>query len=303
MTGATHVLTVDVECPARIIARRFSHTTVLPSPATAAAVTRVLGLLDAERARATFFVVATVAARFPRMVRAVQAAGHEIALHGWDHEPLSELTPARFTRLIARGRRVLEDIVGAPVAGYRSPFLSLRGQTWWSLEILRQEGFIYDSSAFPMLSRAGRARMPAGPFRLPNGLVEIPAASIQACGFGLPAAGGGYFRHLPYRWTSAALRQASRAGRPACVYVHPYEFDTGWSHGTGTALPLRGRLAVRAATLNAGARFEHRFVRLLREWHFQLAHEAAASVLMSFEAGAAPALDTAAGDTHLVARA
>jgi hypothetical protein len=55
--------------------------------------------------------------------------------------------------------------------------------------------------------------------------VEIPPTTLEWAGMRLPAAGGAYFRLLPYRLVRAALRQCERRGVPGVFYVHPWEID------------------------------------------------------------------------------
>src|SRR5207245_4409246 len=56
-------------------------------------------------------------------------------------------------------------------------------------------------------------------------LAEIPPATLRWAGMRLPAAGGGYFRLLPYGVVRAALRQCERRHVPGTFYIHPWEID------------------------------------------------------------------------------
>jgi peptidoglycan-N-acetylglucosamine deacetylase len=71
---------------------------------------------------ATFFVLGEQAARHPRVVSEIAAAGHEVALHGYRHLPHALMTPAAVTRDLARGQATIEDIAGCAVRALRAPF-------------------------------------------------------------------------------------------------------------------------------------------------------------------------------------
>ncbi|HVR13564.1 MAG TPA: polysaccharide deacetylase family protein, partial [Gaiellaceae bacterium] len=45
----------------------------------------IFGLLDELGAKATFFVLGITAERYPDLVRAIAAKGHDLACHGYDH--------------------------------------------------------------------------------------------------------------------------------------------------------------------------------------------------------------------------
>src|SRR5262249_36501341 len=143
-------------------------------------------------------------ARHPDLVRAMAAGGHEIACHGMTHRPLWELDPAGLRDELRASRTVIADILGHdPVVGYRAPTFSLVRRTAWALDVLREEGFRWDSSIFPMRVRLyGVAGAPAGIYRPsradlarhdPDGdLIEFPVA-VDALGpLRVPVAGGFY---------------------------------------------------------------------------------------------------------------
>src|SRR4051794_3053912 len=113
-------------------------------------VTRsVLEFLDRRGIIGTFFVVGIVAEAEPDLVRDVAAAGHEVALHGWEHIPLVDLDPERLRRDLTRGKELLEDLSGGPVVGYRAPTFSLVPSTTWATDVLHEAGFTYSSSVLP----------------------------------------------------------------------------------------------------------------------------------------------------------
>lgn len=195
----------------------------------AAQMERLLALLARHNARATCFVVGWVAERHPDLVRTIAGTGHEIASHGWDHARVTTLTRAQFRSSVRRSKRVLEDIAGAPVVGFRAPSFSIVAGREWALDILLEEGYGYDSSLFP-IRRPGYG-YPTGRSdphfieRSAGRLAEIPPATLRWAGMRLPAAGGGYFRLLPYGVVRAALRQCERRHVPGTFYIHPWEID------------------------------------------------------------------------------
>lgn len=90
-----------------------------PDPETTPAV---LAALEHHRTSATFFMLAERAVRHPDIVRDVLAAGHEVALHGLDHQRLTSLRPEQVTERLRSGREMLEDLVQQRVRWFRPPY-------------------------------------------------------------------------------------------------------------------------------------------------------------------------------------
>ncbi len=197
----------------------------------APATERVLALLAETGSRATFFVLGWVAERHPKMVRSIAAQGHEVACHGYGHQMITRLSRAEFREDIHRGKGAVEDAAGVAVTGYRAPTFSVLRETLWSLEVLAEAGFEYDSSIFPIVhDRYGIPDAPRFPHRLRAGrgkeITEFPLSTVARFGWRFPVAGGGYFRLFPYSVTRWALGQLNaREGQPAMVYLHPWEMD------------------------------------------------------------------------------
>lgn len=192
---------------------------------------RILGVLAERGVRATFFVLGWVAERSPQLVRRVAASGHEVACHGFSHQLIYRQTPGEFREETLRAKRQLEDLLGAPVLGYRAASFSVTPASLWALDTLIDAGFRYDSSVFPI--RHDRYGLPGaapepGRVTAPSGrtLVEFPMSAASFFGVQVPVSGGGYFRILPYWLTRAGLRQINqRHGRPFTFYLHPWEVD------------------------------------------------------------------------------
>ena len=190
---------------------------------------RLLEMLGEAGARATFFVLGWTAARHPELVREVAAAGHEIASHGWDHRPVTEQTAAELRVSLRRTKALLEDMTGAAVLGFRAPSFSIVRGREWALEVVREEGHLYDSSLFPVrrpgYGYAGGGRDPYVLEQAAGALLEVPPTTLLRWGVRWPAAGGGYLRLLPEGVVRAGLRQAEGRGQPGTFYIHPWELD------------------------------------------------------------------------------
>lgn len=209
-------VTVDVE----------DHTAGVQWPARYPAMTlRLIDFLAERKLLGTFFVVGDVAKRSPELVRAIAAAGHEIGSHSHRHVPLSREDAVGFRAAVGDSRRLLEDLTGAPVTGFRAPVFSLVPATAWAIRALAEAGFRYSSSVMPVAGPGGGwPGAPCDPFRWPNGLVELPCPVGRVGPLRLPFLGGMYLRYLP-PWR---LRQAVRRCSTETVwtYCHPYDFDT-----------------------------------------------------------------------------
>jgi polysaccharide deacetylase family protein (PEP-CTERM system associated) len=199
----------------------------------------LLELLDQAGVRATFFVLGWQAERSPHLVPRLAALGHEIASHGYSHRFVYEQGPEQFRRELRRSKQILEAQSGAPVLGYRAPFFSITQDALWALDILVEEGIVYDSSVFPThnyrygipeaVRRPSWLRTPSGMrvFEVPLSTVRVPGPG-STLGVNVPLGGGGYFRLYPYSLTRALGRHLLRNESHGLVfYVHPWEFDIG----------------------------------------------------------------------------
>ena len=227
-------------------------------------VDRILALLDARGTRATFFTLGWVAERYPQLVRRIVAGGHELASHGHGHERASDLDRTAFRADIVRAKRVLEDVGGVPVQGYRAPSFSIGHGNLWAFDALAETGHRYSSSIYPI--RHDHYGMPDAPrFAHPRaeGLLEIPVTTLRLQGRNLPSSGGGYFRLLPYALSRWMIRRVNADDRmPAIFYFHPWEIDHDQPRVAGIDLKTRFRHYV-----NIG-RMEQRLQALLQDFRW-----------------------------------
>ena len=204
----------------------------------------VLQLLETLSVKGTFFCLGSVAERTPSLIREIVAAGHELACHGTDHRRLFTLKKAAIQEDIAGSKKLLEDISGTQVLGYRAPSFSLTPEVWWVYEFLREAGFAYSSSLYPVKTdHYGMENAPRGPFYpLGNGIHEIPMTVCDTPFGRAPASGGGYFRLLPYGISKRLLKKgAAQAASAGVFYMHPWEMDLGQPYVAEAALLSRFR--------------------------------------------------------------
>ncbi|MDF6040698.1 polysaccharide deacetylase family protein [Streptomyces sp. JH14] len=95
-----------------------------PDPAS---TPHFLHVLEEHRVRATFFVVGSALERHPALGRALVAGGHEVAVHGWQHERPWFPTPLRDAREVTRTAAAVQDICGTAPQWYRPPYGILTG--------------------------------------------------------------------------------------------------------------------------------------------------------------------------------
>lgn len=224
---------------------------------------RILELFAQHEVKATFFTLGWVAQRHPGIVRQIVENGHELASHGWQHTRVTEQTPHEFREDIRKTRRLLEDMGGVAVRGYRAASYSIGAGNLWALDVLADEGYAYSSSIAPI--RHDLYGMPEAPrfsFRAADDrLTEIPVTTVPLLGRNINCGGGGWFRLFPYAFSRWALRRINaRDGQSAHFYFHPWEIDPQQPRveGIGARTRLRHYLNLH--------RMESRLQRLLSDF-------------------------------------
>ncbi len=228
-----NALSVDVEEYFQVSAfEKVIHPSAWPAfeSRVADSLHRILDLFDRFQTQATFFVLGWVAEKHPQLIREIHSRGHEIASHGYAHQLIYRNSHAHFREDLRRSRKILEDLTGERIIGYRAPSYSIVKRSFWALDILIEEGFLYDSSIFPIRhDRYGIPESPRFPYEIirENGrIMEFPLSTARFLGINLPVAGGGYLRLFPYPLIRWGLRGINRKDQqPAIIYFHPWELD------------------------------------------------------------------------------
>ena len=223
-----NALTIDVEehyhvcgLTSPLPVEELAHATSRVVPQTH----RMLDLLSRRHVKATFFILGSVAERYPELVRHIAQEGHELATHGYRHELVYRQTRLEFADDLRRALEQLTGVSARPILGYRAPSFSITRRSLWAFEVLAELGFRYDCSIFPI--HHPRYGIPDAP-RVPhvrNGLTEFPLSTLRCGPLNVPVAGGAYFRLLPLSFLLRAYRRLNRQGIPVQLYVHPWELD------------------------------------------------------------------------------
>lgn len=181
MSRGTVCLTFDFDA----ISLWMSRGLATPGPVSrgefgAYAIPRILELLHRHEVPATFFVPGHTIETYPDACASIVEAGHEIALHGYAHEPVSTLDRDSEFAVNRRAAVLIEKITGEAPAGHRTPSFDFTENT---VEVLTELGIEYDSSLMgtdyePYLARSGDACPQDDRFRFgpPSSVVELPVS-------------------------------------------------------------------------------------------------------------------------------
>jgi polysaccharide deacetylase family protein (PEP-CTERM system associated) len=256
MNAATHSLspvavinamTVDVEDYFQVSAFEShvdkAHWQTIPCRVEAN-TRKILELFESYQVRGTFFTLGWVAERYPSLVKDIVAGGHEIASHGWEHVRVNTQTPQEFRQDIERTRKLLQDISGEPVKGYRAASYSIGTAEAWAWEQLAEAGHSYSSSIVPI--RHDLYGIPGAPrfsFDTADGrLLEIPITTVPVGGRNINCGGGGWFRLFPYAFSRWAMKRVNDTdGQAGIFYCHPWEIDPEQPRPEGVGIKTRFR--------------------------------------------------------------
>jgi polysaccharide deacetylase family protein (PEP-CTERM system associated) len=199
-------------------------------------IAAILRLLERHSVKATFFILGSVAKDHPDTVKAIAAAGHEIASHGATHRSVCRLTPEEFSKSLQESAEELSALTGTRPLGYRAPTFSVLKDEAAFLSAVKAAGYAYDSSLYPLFF-SGR---PRAPYTAPCGLREFPPSVFSFSGLGLPFLGGSFLRLLPAGFVTGRLAALNAAGAPGMLYFHSWEFEIARPAGAG-ALAAAGQ--------------------------------------------------------------
>jgi polysaccharide deacetylase family protein (PEP-CTERM system associated) len=206
---------------------------------------KILDIFTERNIKATFFTLGWVAERYPDVIKRIVTDGHELACHGYEHIRVAEQTPEQFRTDVSRTKKLLEDLSGESVNGYRAASYSIDAHNLWALAVLQEEGFKYSSSIYPV--KHDIYGMPDAPRFIyspieNNNFKEIPITTIRFGDKNFPCGGGGFFRFYPYALSKWAFNHVNnQENESAIFYFHPWEIDPMQPRQQGLNLKTRTR--------------------------------------------------------------
>jgi len=226
---------------------------------------RIVDLLAETDTKATFFTLGWVAERYPELIKRIVNEGHELACHGYEHIRVTEQTLEQFRADIVRTKKILEDIGGKEVIGYRAASYSINSENLWAHNVLAEENFRYSSSVYPvkhdLYGIPDAPRFCYKPIE-GSGFLEIPITTVRLGQKNMPCGGGGFFRFYPYTLSKWAFRYINKGNQSAIFYCHPWEIDPDQPRQHGLNLKTRFRHYL---NLN---KMEQRIRYLLTDFHW-----------------------------------
>ncbi len=191
----------------------------------------ILEILAKTGSKATFFVLGCVAMKHPQLVRAIHREGHEVACHGDTHELVYNLSSDKFREGLRKAIETIGSQTGKRPVGFRAPSSSITEKNPWALDVICEEGFLYDSSIFPVKNYMyGVRNFPAHPCRITtrggNRLLEIPTPMMEFGRLRIPFGGGFYLRVLPLMLQERFISMTRTRRRSFMLYFHPSDIDT-----------------------------------------------------------------------------
>jgi len=193
---------------------------------------KTLDLLNQHNLKATFFVVGELVEKHPEIIESIREDDHEIAFHGYCHEPLWNLDAEALCAEIKK----FNSLIGEKCAGFRAPSFSLDNKTKWALKVLENSGYQYDSSLFPAKTPLyGVWNAPTTPYKLSHDNVtkkdenaklwEFPLLVYKLKFIRVPVAGGFYMRFFSVNLVAKAIKKLNQQGVPAIIFFHNWELD------------------------------------------------------------------------------
>ncbi|MGZ8161472.1 MAG: XrtA system polysaccharide deacetylase [Methylobacter sp.] len=206
---------------------------------------QILDIFENKNIKATFFTLGWVAERYPDLIQRIIKDGHELACHGYEHIRVTEQTPEQFRGDVSRTKKLLEDMSGHEVKGYRAASYSIGAKNLWALNVLQEEGFKYSSSIYPV--KHDLYGMPDAPRFMFEPIEnqefkEIPITTIRLGDKNLPCGGGGFFRFYPYAFSKWAFNRINHTEKQSGIfYFHPWEIDPEQPRQEGLSFKTRTR--------------------------------------------------------------
>ena len=192
---------------------------------------KILELLRKKETKATFFVVGELLEYKPELLDLILENDHEIGFHTMKHDRIdSSISKEEFDEEVKK----FAKLTNGKSKGFRAPSFSLNMNSSWAIDVLKENGYIYDSSVVPAkTSLYGIPDAETKPYKISsqnlknnsdNGkILEFPLLVTRFLGKKIPAAGGFYLRTLPTRVIENAIKSYEKNQIPGVFYIHSWE--------------------------------------------------------------------------------
>ena len=186
-------------------------------------------ILDKYGIKATMFSVCRTALAAKERIASHIAKGHSLALHSMDHIAPCLLSNEQFRQETSLAKKLLSETFGTEITGYRAPCFGIDND---KLDILRELGFLYDSSRIDFSAARHTVdvnmqrfeELRKGIFRS-DGFFEFGLIHNRIFGQDFPISGGGYVRMFNWGIIKAAIMDYIRKNDYYVFYLHPFELS------------------------------------------------------------------------------
>lgn len=177
---------------------------------------RIMALYDKYHIPGSFYIPAVTGLLYPEMISELKKRPrHEVGIHGWIHEDVVGLNDrAEEKRLLHKALDFWTKAMGKKPVGYRAPSW---GFSPFTLDLIREAGFEYDSSAMAMDE----------PYEIvsqgqPTGLVELPVEWILDDAAHFEIISGGPSPEVVFKIFQDEFDQAYEEGTLFMLTMHPF---------------------------------------------------------------------------------
>jgi polysaccharide deacetylase family protein (PEP-CTERM system associated) len=246
----------------------FSGLKMDRSPSMLDGLDVYLSLLERHSIRTTFFVLGELAERLGVTLRAMAAAGHEIASHGVAHKRPLKMTVDEFADDLRQSKATLENAVQRSVQGFRAPCFSMDRTR---LEEVRKAGYTYDSSRIDFTGHPLYGSLDVDDFcaetpghSVQQGFHEFEVSTLPVLGKRLPVSGGGYLRIAPWAIMRPLIQSYVSRNPLYVLYIHPFELSPSPLPAAAAKLSYPQRLRFGLGRAGVARKLE-KLVRLLKD--------------------------------------
>lgn len=187
---------------------------------------RILNLFERKHVRSTFFVLGRIAEAFPEVVEEIYDSGHEVASHGYCHVDFTKISLTELEKMERKNCCILGKITGEMPRGFRAPFSRINSAI---ISLLREIGYVYDSSVSPTLRIPGWWNYPNTslfPHHINVGESEFFEVPVSVFPYLRLPISGWFLRNFGVSYTKTAIKWFLRRGMPAIIYIHPFDVDS-----------------------------------------------------------------------------